>query len=145
MTSTQTVLKQPAQASRTFDYLYDPVYTVSSERDHARATFRASTNAARFKRVPEYQTMFSSLKHFPDSTVRINSNDPVPHFIQRQWRGYQDQAREALVRYKKFNYDPTVAVPGAAYETSEVGGRERFKYFRRFVIQIMSFQLNDAQ
>ena len=45
--------------------------------------------------------MFSSLMHFPDSTIRVDPTDPVPPFIHRQWRGYQDQAREALIRYKK--------------------------------------------
>jgi len=137
MSHTQTILKQPVQASRTFDYLYDPIYTVSSERDHARATFRASTNVARIKRVPDYQAMFSGLMHFPDSTVRIDSRDPVPQFIPRQWRGYQDQARESLARYKKFNYDPTVVIPNAAYEKAEVRGRERFKFFRRPIIPFL--------
>ena len=53
------------------------------------------------RRVPEFRTMFSSLHHFPNHHVRIDGTDPVPSFISRQWRGYSDQAREALVRYTK--------------------------------------------
>lgn len=53
------------------------------------------------KRVPHYQTMFSDLGHYPRYSVHLEVTDPVPKFVQRQWRGYGDQAREALVRYTK--------------------------------------------
>lgn len=49
-----------------------------------------------------FRDMFSSLPHYPNSHVQIDTNDPVPSFIPRQWRGYSDQARDALVRYTKF-------------------------------------------
>jgi len=49
-----------------------------------------------------FRDMFSSLPHFPNTQVQIDVNDPVPGFIPRQWRGYSDQAREALVRYTKY-------------------------------------------
>lgn len=135
MSTTQTITKPAAQASRTYDYLYDPIYTLSSERDHARATFRATTNAGRIQRVPEYPMMFSGLRHYPSSSVRIDSYDPVPRFIQRQWRGYQDEARDSLMRYK--SQDPTMKVPERALLRSEVDGKERFKYFRRPIIPFL--------
>ena len=50
--------------------------------------------------------MFSGLRHYPSSSVRIDSYDPVPRFIQRQWRGYQDEARDSLIRYKRLGFLP---------------------------------------
>ena len=46
--------------------------------------------------------MFSSLRHFPDCSLMINPQDPVPKSIARQWRGYQEEARDALIRYTRW-------------------------------------------
>ena len=56
------------------------------------------------KRVPEYKQMFSALPHFPRFQLRLEATDPVPKFIDRQWRGYADQNREALIRYKTYAF-----------------------------------------
>lgn len=137
MSVTRTITKPPVQSSRAHDYLYDPLYTLSSERDHARTTFRANTNIARIRRIPEFTDMFSVLPHYPSSQVRIDTTDPVPSFIPRQWRGYSEQAREALIRYKKFNYDPSIKVPLKMYEKADVSGKDRYKFFRRPIIPFL--------
>ncbi|KAL5020064.1 hypothetical protein ScPMuIL_002956 [Solemya velum] len=121
-TQTQILRRTGGQPSRTHDYLYDPHYVVSSERDHARATFKAHTGTDR-KRVPLFQTMFSELRHHPRFQMHLDVTDPVPKFISRQWRGYGDQSREALIRYTKFNYDPSVS--------------NRFKFFKRPIIPFL--------
>ena len=54
------------------------------------------------KRVPEYKTMFSELRHHPRFSVRLDVTDPVPKFINREWRGYADQHREAMTRYTTY-------------------------------------------
>ncbi|XP_076457468.1 cilia- and flagella-associated protein 91-like [Babylonia areolata] len=138
-TQTQTLRRAgpPAQPSRTHDYLYDKLFSLSSERDHARATFQAHTSSVRVKKEPVYQTMFSELRHHPRFRVRLDTTDPVPRFINRQWRGYADQQREALIRYTTFNYDPSVSVPPVMYENAEVSGRNRYKYFRRPIIPFL--------
>ena len=51
--------------------------------------------------VPNFPTMFSSLRHYPRQGVILDTTDPVPAHIPRQWRGYTEQARETLIRYKK--------------------------------------------
>ena len=51
--------------------------------------------------VPNFPTMFSSLRHYPRQGVTLDTTDPVPTHIPRQWRGYTEQARETLIRYKK--------------------------------------------
>ena len=50
--------------------------------------------------VPNYKTMFSCLRHYPRNYVTLDSTDPIPPHLDRQWRGYADQARENLVTYK---------------------------------------------
>ncbi|KAK7491063.1 hypothetical protein BaRGS_00017759 [Batillaria attramentaria] len=136
-TQTQTLGKAPAQPSRTHDYLYDKLYSLSSERDHARATFQAHTSTNRVKRVPIYPTMFSELRHHPRFEIKLDTTDPVPRFVQRAWRGYADQHREAMVRYTTFNYDPSVSIPPKVYENTEVSGRERYRFFRRPIIPFL--------
>ncbi|ESO99083.1 hypothetical protein LOTGIDRAFT_142246, partial [Lottia gigantea] len=136
-TQTQTVRRQPVNQSRTYDYLYDPLHNVASERDHARATFKAHTSSDRVKLVPNAKTMFSELRHHPRFQMRLEVNDPVPKFISRQWRGYADQQRDALIRYKTFNYDPSVQVPQKVFPDAEVTGRNRYKYAKRPMIPFL--------
>uniref|UniRef100_A0A8C7FLI2 Cilia- and flagella-associated protein 91 n=1 Tax=Oncorhynchus kisutch TaxID=8019 RepID=A0A8C7FLI2_ONCKI len=81
---------------RIHDYLYDPVYTVSGEMDHARASFKAHASVDRVRKVPEYGSMFSHLPHHPRYVLRLDTTDPVPTFIDRRWRGYTEQRREAV-------------------------------------------------
>lgn len=61
----------------------------------------------------------------------------MPKFIPRQWRGYADQDREALIRYTKFNYDPSVQVPPKHHEKVHVSGTDRYKFFRRPIIPFL--------
>uniref|UniRef100_A0A8C7FLJ2 Cilia- and flagella-associated protein 91 n=1 Tax=Oncorhynchus kisutch TaxID=8019 RepID=A0A8C7FLJ2_ONCKI len=74
----------------------DPVYTVSGEMDHARASFKAHASVDRVRKVPEYGSMFSHLPHHPRYVLRLDTTDPVPTFIDRRWRGYTEQRREAV-------------------------------------------------
>uniref|UniRef100_A0A673XN22 Cilia- and flagella-associated protein 91 n=1 Tax=Salmo trutta TaxID=8032 RepID=A0A673XN22_SALTR len=74
----------------------DPVYTVSGETDHARASFKAHASVDRVRKVPEYGSMFSHLPHHPRYALRLDTTDPVPTFIDRRLRGYTEQRREAV-------------------------------------------------
>ncbi|XP_022103155.1 cilia- and flagella-associated protein 91-like isoform X1 [Acanthaster planci] len=137
MSMGQTMRAPRVQQTRTHDYLYDNVHTLSSERDHARHMFKAHTSLDRVKKVPLYKTMFSALRHHPRFQMRLDTTDPVPRFISRQWRGYSTQAREALVRYKTFNYAPDVKLPPVQFAQHDVGGQDRYKFFRRPIIPFL--------
>lgn len=136
-TQTQTLRRSVVNPTRNHDYLYDPLYTLSSERDHARTTYKAHTQVERVKKVPQFQTMFSDLRHHPRFTIHLEHTDPVPNFISRRWRGYADQRREAMIRYTTFNYDPSVSVPTKTFTDPEVSGRNRYRYFRRPIIPFL--------
>uniref|UniRef100_A0A3Q4GYR1 Cilia- and flagella-associated protein 91 n=1 Tax=Neolamprologus brichardi TaxID=32507 RepID=A0A3Q4GYR1_NEOBR len=78
---------------RAYDYLYDPVHTVSSEADHTKANFKSFASRSRIRRIPEFASMFSDN---PRYTVKVDPAVPQPAFIDLQWRGHTEQRKEAL-------------------------------------------------
>uniref|UniRef100_A0A665U841 Cilia- and flagella-associated protein 91 n=1 Tax=Echeneis naucrates TaxID=173247 RepID=A0A665U841_ECHNA len=111
---------------RAYDYLYDPVYTVSSEADHARN--HASLHQ---RRVPEFGSMFSSLPHYPRYTVHLDQTDPVPASVDRGWRGHAEQRREAL---QQLELSFLIFIVFTRREECCVTGADRWKYFKRPLI-----------
>ena len=87
-------------------------FHVSGPRDHNRETFRAKTNSENVKQQFKFKTMFSELRHHPRYETVFQQTDPVPGFINRNWAD-----RTQLPR-----------------EESNVGGSDRYKYFRRPVV-----------
>ncbi|XP_017568957.1 cilia- and flagella-associated protein 91 [Pygocentrus nattereri] len=115
---------------RVYDYLYDPTFTVSSERDHGRVAFQAQASSDRTTKVPEFNSMFSNLLHHPRFTLRLNAADRVPAFIDHRWRGHSEQRREALKALAG-------VLPGVQLQqpkTEDVAGVDRWKYFKRPLI-----------
>ncbi|KAA0715980.1 Cilia- and flagella-associated protein 91 [Triplophysa tibetana] len=117
---------------RLYDHLYDPVYTLSGEVDHARQNLKAHTSLDRVRKVPEFNSMFSNLPHFPRYTLRLESIDPVPAFIDRRWRGYAEQRRQTLQQLTGviFEYSNLKCIPKA----DDVTGVDRWKFFKRPLI-----------
>lgn len=114
---------------RTYDYLYDPVYTVSSEVDHFRSTFKAFTSKDRVVRIPEHGSMFSSLPHYPRFRLLLDPTDPVPETIDRRWRGHTEQNKEELQHL----HGQSVSL-WLQREEAHVTGPDRWKYFTRPLI-----------
>ncbi|KAM9347151.1 LOW QUALITY PROTEIN: cilia- and flagella-associated protein 91 [Symphorus nematophorus] len=112
----KTAANKVVRRERAYDYLYDPVYTVSSEVDHARSSLKAYASKDRVRRVPEFGSMFSTLAHYPRYTIHLNPRDPVPAFIDRRWRG------------------PTEQRKGVKTEECHVTGADYWKYFKRPLI-----------
>ncbi|KAI4805531.1 hypothetical protein KUCAC02_010136 [Chaenocephalus aceratus] len=113
-----------ARRQRKYDHLYDPVYAVSSEVDHARSNLKAYASNDRVRLVPEYESMFSDLSHYPRFTLRLDPTDPVPTSIDRHWRGHTDQRKGALQQLAGI-------IPTAE---CRVTGADRWKYFKRPLI-----------
>ncbi|KAJ4933042.1 hypothetical protein JOQ06_029879 [Pogonophryne albipinna] len=113
-----------ARRQREYDHLYDPVYTVSSEVDHARSNLKAYASNDRVRLVPEYESMFSNLSHHPRFTVHLDPTDPVPTSIDRCWRGHTDQRKGALQQLAGI-------IPTAE---CRVTGADSWKYFKRPLI-----------
>ncbi|XP_062984898.1 cilia- and flagella-associated protein 91 isoform X1 [Elgaria multicarinata webbii] len=115
--------------NRAFDFLYDPLYVLSSERDHAQATIQAHLMHDEMRKMPEFKAMFSNLIHYPPYSVQLEENNPVPPFIDRRWRG---KAQRRLEAFQKLAISqPSLHIPRIQYEDPEVSGRNRWKYFER--------------
>ncbi|XP_060733369.1 cilia- and flagella-associated protein 91 [Tachysurus vachellii] len=132
---TRTVIKKNEgkrgfRAQRTYDYLYDPVFTVSAETDHIQASCKAKGNVYHVRKVPEFNSMFSDLPHHPRFTLHLNAADPVPAFINRRWRGHAEQRRETLQTLAG-------ALPGVQLhkpKSEDVTGADHWKFFKRPLI-----------
>ncbi|XP_040278741.1 cilia- and flagella-associated protein 91 isoform X2 [Bufo bufo] len=118
------------RASRSYDFLYDPLYTLSSQKDHAQTAIRAHVSHDRVEKVPEFPTMFSDLVHQPPFTLRLQLRDPVPQFINRQWRGREEQRLNAL---RRLNVSQALSSFSHA-DNGDVSGRNRYKFFERPLI-----------
>jgi len=140
MANTQTIQRGVINPTRAHDHIYDKTYTVSDDRDHARALFRAKTNVSKVRIMPKFGQMFSTLKNFPNHTYRLENVDAVPAHMSRQWPGYAEQRREALVRHATFNYCPDLPIPEKSYGDSQahVRSHNRAKYFRRPIIPFLT-------
>ncbi|XP_038613803.1 cilia- and flagella-associated protein 91 [Tachyglossus aculeatus] len=120
---------RPTLENRPYDHLYDPLFTVSSEQDHAQADIRAILLQNRLLKLPRFRSMFSHLRQYPSFSLAMPTKDLVPPFVDRAWRGLAQQRREALRRLAAS--DPSFPLPREVYEDPEVSGRNRYKYFER--------------
>uniref|UniRef100_G3UBW9 Uncharacterized protein n=1 Tax=Loxodonta africana TaxID=9785 RepID=G3UBW9_LOXAF len=107
----------------------DPLFIVSSEKDHAQANLQATLVRNKLRKVPRFRTMFSNLIHYPRYSLNWDKSDPVPPFISREWKGYEEQRKEALRQLAAS--DPSFQMPKEVYEDPEVTGKNRYKYFER--------------
>ena len=140
-TQTLTLTTRPTQAERPYDFIYDPMHTLSSEVDHTRASYKAQSDPTRIQRVPIYKTMFSCLTHRPKQTLRLNQLDPIPPFIARGWRGQVDLAREQLAYVTKTNYLPDVHIPEKSHPVAQV--IILFSCYMEFLTQLCVVRLKD--
>ncbi|XP_075818535.1 cilia- and flagella-associated protein 91 [Microtus pennsylvanicus] len=115
--------------SRTYDFLYDPLFIVSSERDHAQANIQATLVRSRLRKVPHFRSMFSNLFHHPRYSMYWNKSDPVPLCVNREWRGQEARHKEVLRLCA--TVDASFQMPKEEYEDADVSGRNRYKFFDR--------------
>uniref|UniRef100_H0WR75 Cilia- and flagella-associated protein 91 n=1 Tax=Otolemur garnettii TaxID=30611 RepID=H0WR75_OTOGA len=106
----------------------DPLFTVSSEKDHTQANIQATLFRSRLKKVPRFRTMFSNLIRYPRYSLYWSKADPVPPFINREWRGHEERCKEAL---QQLAVTDSFQMLKEVYEDPEVTGRNRYKYFER--------------
>ncbi|XP_011842591.1 PREDICTED: protein MAATS1 [Mandrillus leucophaeus] len=116
-------------SNRAYDFLYDPLFIVSSEKDHTQANIQATLIRSRLRKVPRFKTMFSNLIHYPRYSLYWSKSDPVPPFISREWKGHEEKHRQALRQLAIT--DTSFQMPREVYEDPEVTGKNRYKYFER--------------
>ncbi|XP_063999438.1 cilia- and flagella-associated protein 91 isoform X2 [Pogoniulus pusillus] len=114
---------------RTFNYPYDPLYPLSSEKDHLKSNIHVQSVSDKVVKAPMLRSMFSSLIHLPCYSQCLEGKDPVPPLIGRRWRGRSQQRLETLQQLAITQSSPQL--PEIVYEDPEVSGRNRYKYFAR--------------
>nr|KAF6474812.1 hypothetical protein HJG63_010952 [Rousettus aegyptiacus] len=114
--------------SRTYDFLYDPLFIVSSEKDYKQENIQAILSRSRLRKVPRFRTMFSNLIHYPRYSLCWSKADPIPSFISREWKGHEEKHREAL---RQLAATDTSFQIKEVYEDPDVTGKNRYKYFER--------------
>ncbi|ELR49282.1 AMY-1-associating protein expressed in testis 1 [Bos mutus] len=89
-------------ASRTYDFLYDPLFIVSSEKDHNQANIQATVIRSKLK----LQVYFSASiqVHFLETCNQSTFSDRI---------------------------DASFQMPKEVYEDPDVTGKNRYKYFER--------------
>ncbi|XP_051841308.1 cilia- and flagella-associated protein 91 isoform X1 [Antechinus flavipes] len=123
----RTGLGSSVASGRLYDYLYDPLFIVSSAKDHAQANIQATVMRNQVKKVPRFRNMFSNLQNYPRYFMYLNPSHPVPVFIDREWRGWAEQRKEALHKFAAA--DPSFKMPKEVFEDPQVTGKNRYKYF----------------
>ncbi|KAM7132036.1 cilia- and flagella-associated protein 91 isoform 1-T1 [Molossus nigricans] len=116
-------------SGRTYDFLYDPLFVVSSEKDHIQANTQAILSRSRLRKVPRFRTMFSNLIHYPRYSLYWSKADPVPPFISREWKGHEEKCREIFQPLAVT--DTYFQMPKEVCEDPDVTGKNRYKYFER--------------
>ncbi|KAM4730704.1 cilia- and flagella-associated protein 91 [Anableps anableps] len=104
---------------RPYDFLYDPVYTLSSEEDHNRAKSKVHATKERFKKIYEFGSMFSSQ---PWYTLKLDPTELMPCYSDYPWRGRAEQCKEALQQLAGVNRNA---------RTCHVTGADYWKFFKR--------------
>ncbi|XP_019750903.1 protein MAATS1 isoform X1 [Hippocampus comes] len=128
MTTVTHTIPKPIDArvvkrERLYDYLYEPIYFVSSEVDHVKSSYKSIKE--RVRKLPEFDTMFNNAR----VTFRLDPSDPLPDSVDRRWRGNAEQRQQALQQLAGFI--PNIQPMMKKRETSQPSGADRWKYFKR--------------
>ncbi|XP_057707744.1 cilia- and flagella-associated protein 91 [Corythoichthys intestinalis] len=108
---------------RLYDYLYEPVYYVSSEVDHDKSGLK--TFKEQLKKMPEFETMFSNERVI----FKLDPSDPVQLSVDCRWRGNAEQRQQALQQL--IGFIPSVQPLMKKRDECQPGGADRWKFFKR--------------
>jgi hypothetical protein len=82
--------------------------------------------------VPHSCSSFMFLIHVPHSCSSFTFLIHVPHSCSSFMFLIHVPHAAIIFFYSRFNYDPSVQVPPKVYPVSDVGGADRYKFFRRY-------------
>ncbi|XP_061735152.1 cilia- and flagella-associated protein 91 isoform X1 [Nerophis ophidion] len=122
-TTSRQIETRMMKEEREYDYLYDPVYTVSSEVDHARSSFKSFKGQV--IKLPSFESMFSNER----VTFRLDpKGDLVPAFVDRRWRGHTERHQQALQQLA--GVIPSIQ-PLMKRDECQLSGADHWKYYKR--------------
>ncbi|KAG5455133.1 Cilia- and flagella-associated protein 91 [Clonorchis sinensis] len=119
---------------RLHDYLYDPIYTLSSERDHERVAKRARNRLGRLEKIFNFHNLFSEIPVYRPFEWKFSGRDPVPPSVARGFRP-SDLCGELLKRKLK--------AAGVYHFEEDVAGFQRSKFFDHYITNVGRYAVDD--
>jgi len=136
-TSTYVLKPTALRQNRTYDYIYDKNFHLSSQIDHAKQTYQIRSGPDQIRTVPLYRTMFSELQHHPRYQYQLKNSTVLPSHMSQDWPGRQNQQREAVILRKLITGDASIKIPSKSFDPVYVDGGDRYKFARRPIIPFM--------
>ncbi|CAH8591882.1 unnamed protein product [Schistosoma bovis] len=116
---------------RKHDYLYDPLYSLSSAADHERVATKHHLDVSKMQKLFSFQNLFSEVPIYRPYIWRLNPSDPVPMFMSRYFHPVDVCKKLIQMSQLKKNKDLMI---GHVFE-----GMDRSKYFTHHTLSLCPY------
>ncbi|XP_046737858.1 cilia- and flagella-associated protein 91-like [Diprion similis] len=123
-----TTQKNRQSLTRTYDYLYDPVYTVCSTKDHFKAAVIAAKRTCLYRTCKNFPPVSYDQLKYPEHLLKIRTEP----FCAMEQMNYEARIRSSpiieIILYRQ-NLDPPKRI--------DVNGQHRHLFYRRPVMPFL--------
>ncbi|CAH8610471.1 unnamed protein product [Schistosoma haematobium] len=116
---------------RKHDYLYDPLYSLSSAADHERVATKDHLDVSKMQKLFSFQNLFSEVPIYRPYIWRLNPSDPVPMFMSRYF--HPVDVCKKLIQMSKLKKNKDLMI-GHVFE-----GMDRSKYFTHHTLSLCPY------
>ncbi|CAH8593867.1 unnamed protein product [Schistosoma curassoni] len=116
---------------RKHDYLYDPLYSLSSAADHERVATKDHLDVSKMQKLFSFQNLFSEVPIYRPYIWRLNPSDPVPMSMSRYFHPVDVCKKLIQMSQLKKNKDLMI---GHVFE-----GMDRSKYFTHHTLSLCPY------
>ncbi|CAH8593995.1 unnamed protein product [Schistosoma margrebowiei] len=116
---------------RKHDYLYDPLYSLSSAADHERVATKDHLDVSKMRKLFSFQNLFSEVPIYRPYIWHLNQSDPVPMLASRYFHPVDVCKKLIQISQLKKNKDPMI---GHVFE-----GMDRSKYFTYHTLSLCPY------
>ncbi|KAK4472531.1 hypothetical protein MN116_003775 [Schistosoma mekongi] len=121
---------------RKHDYLYDPLYVLSSSADYERVAAKNRTDMSKMEKLFSFENFFSEIPIYRPYVWRLNSKDPVPVFVSRCFHPV-DVCKELIRSQLRKGEGP---MDGHIFR-----GKDRQKYFTHHTTSLYPYLVGDSK
>ncbi|CAH8861762.1 unnamed protein product [Trichobilharzia szidati] len=128
--------RQATVRERKHDYLYDPLYSLSSAADHERVATKARANLTKMQKLFSFENLFSEIPTYQPFRWRFSIEDPVPASVSRHFHPV-DLCKELVKIQLRKGESP---MDGHTFS-----GMDRPKYFTYYTSSVYPYPTADLQ
>ncbi|CAH8619001.1 unnamed protein product [Schistosoma rodhaini] len=121
---------------RKHDYLYDPLYSLSSAADHERIASKDHSGISKMQKLFSFQNLFSEIPIYRPYVWRLNPSDPVSMFVSRYFH-HVDVCKKLIQIQLRKDKGPMI---GHVFE-----GMNRSKYFTHHTLSLCPYPSGDPK